>query len=135
MNGRIHLIAALAALLISSSGIAQEKVDNSAILGVWKIEVDADGQYYYLIMQLKEASGKLEGTVSESEGTFTDRELENEAFDGTSLSFEFNSPTPPDGLERLVKAEFKLVEGKLDGTIAVPAMGVTVRATATKEGL
>ena len=134
MNRRIFL-AALAALLIFSFAIAQEKVDNSAILGVWKIEVDANGQYYQLTMELKEAAGKLEGTVSESQGMFTDKALENEAFDGTTLSFEFNSPTPPDGLERLVKAEFKPVEGKLDGTMAVPAMGVTVRATAAREGL
>jgi hypothetical protein len=122
----------LAVLAFATFGTAQEKVDNSAILGVWKIEVDADGQYYYLTMELKEASGKLEGTASEEQGTFTDKPLEDLVFDGTTLSFAFNSPTPPDGLERLVKAEFKLVEGKLDGTMTVPSMGVTVRATATK---
>jgi hypothetical protein len=135
MNIRILTAAALSALVIFSSGIAQEKVDYSAVLGKWKIEVDADGQYYYLTMELKQGSGKLEGTVSEAQGAFTDKPLENLAFDGTLLSFEFNSPTPPDGLERLIKAEFKLAEGKLDGTVNIPSMGVSVRATATKEGL
>ena len=134
MNKKIFLAAALSALFIFSSGIAQEKADNSPILGKWKIEVDIDGQYYYVTMDLKEAAGKLEGTVSESQGMFTDKVLENVAFDGTTLSFEFNSPTPPDGLERLVKAEFKLVEGKLDGTMTAPSLGASVRATAAKEG-
>ena len=135
MNNRILLTAALAALCIFTYGTTQEKVDFSAVVGTWNIEVDADGQYFYLTMGLKEASGKLEGTLSEAQGTFTDKALENLAFDGTALSFEFNSPTPPDGMERLIKAEFKLIEGKLDGTMSVPAMGVTVRATAAKEGI
>jgi hypothetical protein len=133
MEKRILAAAVLSALFVLTPGMAQENVDNSGVLGKWKIEIYADGQYYYLTMELTEAEGKLEGTVSESQGTFTDRALENEAFDGTTLSFEFNSPTPPDGLERLLRAEFKLLEGKLDGTITVPAMGVTVRATAAKE--
>jgi hypothetical protein len=85
-------------------------------------------------MDLKELAGKLEGMVSESQGTFTDRPLEDIAFDGSLLGFGFNSPTPPDGLERQVKAEFRLVNGKLDGTITAPSLGVSVRATATKEG-
>ncbi len=135
MNYRILAAAVLLALFVFSSGMAQEKADHSSVLGKWKIEVNADGQYYYLTMELKDVSGKMEGTVSEAQGTFTDKPLEELSFDGTTLSFAFNSPTPPDGLERLVKAEFKVVEGKLDGTMTVPSMGVSVRATATKEGL
>jgi len=113
-------------------GSAQEKVNLEPVLGKWNVEIDADGQYFYLTMELKDVSGKLEGTISESQGMFTDLELVNESFDGTTLSFEFTSPTPPDGMERLIKAELQLLEGKLDGSMNVPALGMSVRVTATR---
>ena len=48
MKKGIFLSAVLIALFIFSYGIPQEKADNMAILGKWKIEVDADGQYYHV---------------------------------------------------------------------------------------
>ncbi len=129
---RLWVGVAIMAFALILFGSAQEKVNLEPVLGKWNVEIDADGQYFYLTMELKDVSGKLEGTISESQGMFTDLELVNESFDGTTLSFEFTSPTPPDGMERLIKAELQLLEGKLDGSMNVPALGMSVRVTATR---
>jgi hypothetical protein len=112
---------------------AQAKADYGQILGTWKVEIDAGEQFYYLALVLKVSEGKLEGTVSESQGSFTDVPLANILLDGDKLNFEFTCPTPPDGIERLVMAEFKVGVDKLEGTVSVPDIQAVVPATATRE--
>lgn len=123
----------LAALFLFVLASAQEKTDLSKVTGTWKIEIAAGENYYYLTMILKEAAGSLSGTISEATGLLIDAPLADILFDGASLSFTFNSPTPPDGLERLVKAEFKLVEGGLDGMVIVPSLDASAPAKAAKD--
>jgi hypothetical protein len=122
-------------VLFSFSWAAQEKPDYGKIVGTWKIEVDADGEYYYLTLELKNAEGNLEGTISEDAGSFTDVPISEILFDGENLSFEFTSPTPPDGLERLVKAELKVGVDTMNGVMNVPDLGASATATATREKL
>mgnify|MGYP001055838487 CR=1 FL=1 len=137
MNRRINPCLIILAFYVvgcfSFSQSGQQNPDYGKILGVWKIEVNADGDYYYLTLNLKDVGGALEGTVSESQGYFTDVPISEIVFDGENLSFEFNSPTPPDGVTRLVSAEFKVGLDTMDGVINVPDLGVSATATATRE--
>ncbi len=137
MNKRhFSFLAAIIFLLptyFSFSLRAQEKASIETIVGTWRIEVDADGEYYYLTLNLKSVNGTLEGTISESQGYFTDVPISDIVFEGENLSFEFNSPTPPDGAARLVTAEFKVGVDTMDGIVNVPDLGVSAPAIATKE--
>jgi hypothetical protein len=119
--------------LFSSAEATQAKADNGKVLGLWKIEIAANGDYYYLTLDMKETEGTLAGAVSESQGTFTDLPVSNIAFDGENLNFEFTCATPPDGVERLVKAEFKVGVDTLDGTMSVPDLQAIAPATGTRE--
>lgn len=120
-------------LLSLSSMESQEAVDYGKILGNWEIEVDADGEYYYLTMILKMSDGELEGTISESTGYFSDVPLSDIEYDGTSLRFEFTAPTPPDGYERVVRTEFEVGDNTLEGTMDVDDLGVSALATGKRE--
>lgn len=113
----------------------QQTPDYGKILGKWKIEVNVDGEYYHLTLNLRSVNGTLEGTISESMGYFTDVSVSNIAFAGETFSFEFNSPTPPDGMQRLVSAEFKVGVDVMDGVVSVIELGVSASATATREKL
>ena len=126
----ICLIAAVSGLWAQT---APAKVDNSRIAGAWQVEIDADGTYYYLSLNILDSAGKLEGTVSEASGLFKDVPLADVLFDGEKLTFKFNSPTPPDGASREVGAEFKLVQGALDGMVRVVDLAVSVPAKGTRE--
>ncbi len=112
---------------------SQTTPDYGKILGKWKMEISADGEYYYLTLILRSVDGTLEGTVSESMGYFTDVPISEIVFDGENLSFDFKSPTPPDGLERLVSASFKVGVDTMDGVVNLPELGISAMATATRE--
>jgi hypothetical protein len=112
---------------------SQDTVDYGKILGDWEMEVDVGGEFYYLSFSIEKTDEGFKGSVSESSGFFSDVPLENIEFDGTHLSFETNIPTPPDGYENFVKAELKLVEGKLEGNLSVESLGISASATATKK--
>lgn len=116
-----------------SPGLSQETPDLRKIMGAWDIEVDADGEYYYLSMSIEKSEEGLKGTISESTGAFSDVPLSNIEYDGQTLKFTFNSPTPPDGIERLVKAEFKVGDNKLEGLLTVEDLEATATATATRK--
>jgi len=120
-------------LLSPSSMKSQEAVDYGKILGNWEIEVDADGEYYYLTLILKMSDGELEGAISESTGYFSDVPLSNIEYDSTSLRFEFTAPTPPDGYERLVRTEFEVGDNTLEGTMNLDDLGVSALATGKRE--
>ena len=136
MKRKITLNLALSLFLTLSSALSggQETTDLEKILGDWELEVDAGGgEYYYLYLHFEDSDSILTGEISESQGFFTDVPLENIQFDGHALSFEFTVPTPPDGLERLVVAEFTVSEDKMDGFLSLPDIGVSAPAVATRE--
>lgn len=120
-------------LLTLSSMKSQEAVDYGNILGNWEIEVDADGEYYYLTLILKMSDGELEGAISESTGYFSDVPLSDIEYDGANLRFEFTAPTPPDGYERVVRTEFEVGDNTLEGTMNVDDLGVSALATGKRE--
>jgi len=136
MNTRF--VAAVLCITLAAAGslwaqTAPAKVDNSKIAGIWQLEIDADGTYYYLNLNIMDNAGKLEGTVSEASGLFKDVPLAEVLFDGEELAFKFSSPTPPDGASREVGAEFKLIQGALDGVVRVVELAVSVPAKGTRE--
>ncbi len=114
----------LVSLLPASS---LEKGDNAKVLGYWDLELDAEGDNYYLSMTFEESNGKLSGKISEFTGSFENVPLKKIVFDGEKLTFEFTAPTPPDGMDRLLKAVFKIGEKKLEGFLNVPDL--TLSAT------
>lgn len=112
---------------------SQEAVDYGKVVGNWEIEVIAEGEYYYLTLALERSDDELEGTISESAGFFTDAQVSNIEYDGPNLSFEFVAPTPPDGYERLIRAEFEVGDNTLEGTMTIDDLGMTVPATGKRE--
>ncbi len=107
----------------------------SKLTGDWQVVVEAEGQYFYLSLTLKEVEGKLEGTISEASGFFKDVALTNIKLEADSLHFEFTAPTPPDGLARQVVADLKITADyeKMEGSLYVPDLGVVSRATVTRQ--
>jgi hypothetical protein len=132
--GRLPLVTILVVLILclSSSAVAQEKKSNAKVIGEWNVEVNGNGQYYYLTMTFAESGGKLSGTMSEQSGMFKDAPLTNIEFDGQNLSFEITVATPPDGLEKLWTASFAVGEDKMDGSFSNEQVG-SVSASATRE--
>lgn len=126
------LVAALALALVAGLA-AQVKPDPTPLLGQWLLEVNAGGESYFLPLELKLVEDKLAGSLSEQSGMFTNVPLSAVVWDGALLKFEATIPTPPDGAERLCKSEFKLVEGKLVGTLTVEEMGLSAPTTGTKK--
>ena len=112
---------------------AQGHDDLEKVLGTWEVELDVEGEYFYLLMALDESEGKLSGTISESSGFFSDLPLSNIEYDGDSLNFDFTAPTPPDGMNRLLKMEFKVGEDKLEGMLIAEDLGITATAIATRK--
>jgi hypothetical protein len=127
------VLAAAALLALVLAAQAQQKVDLNKIAGSWSLEVNAGGEFYYLTLDIKVKDGKLEGGLSEANGMFKDAPLANIEFDGTTLKFEVKIPTPPDGAERLVKTEMKLVDAKLEGMLTIAEMGLSVGVTGVKK--
>jgi hypothetical protein len=126
------LIAAVIALSFAVSAIAQEKADTTKVVGVWKIEVYTGDATYVLSLVVSEEQGQLAGKVSESMGSFTDVAISDIFYDSVSFRFNFVSPTPPDGLARTVKADFKVGADTMGGTVSVPDLDVVVDAKATR---
>jgi hypothetical protein len=108
------------------------KPDPAPLLGQWLLEVNA-GESYMLPLALKLVEGKLAGTLSEQSGMFTDVPLTDLTWDGTTLKFGAKIPTPPDGSERPIKAEFKIDQGKLVGTLSIEDLGMAVPVAGTKK--
>lgn len=119
--------------VLSFSLLASQVIDFSKITGDWEIELEAEGEYYYLDMTIEESEGKISGTISESSGFFYDIELENIEYDGENFSFTFDAPTPPDGMERTVGGEFEMGETNIEGFINVPDLGIYAAAIATRK--
>jgi hypothetical protein len=137
MGTRFAIATLCMGLVAAGGGFSAQtppaKVDHSKIVGAWQLEIDADGTYYYLSLNILENAGRLEGAVSEVSGMFKDVPLAEIVFDGEKLTFKFNSPTPPDGVSREVGAELKLVQGALDGMVRVPDLAVSAPAKGARE--
>jgi len=132
-RGVAVLIVGLVLFGLGAAGLRGQESAKAKVLGTWDVEVTADGQSYLLTMVLNEANDQLTGTMSEQNGVFTDVALSSLSYDGTTLTFEFNSPTPPDGTERLVQATFSWAGDGLEGSVTVPDLGVTAPAKANKK--
>jgi hypothetical protein len=124
--------AAVLTLSFVASAMAQEKADTAKVVGAWKIEVYAGDQTYYLNLVVIEDNGQLAGKISESMGSFTDVVISDIFYDSVSFRFNFISPTPPDGLSRTIKAEFKVGADTMGGIISVPDLDITTDAKATR---
>jgi hypothetical protein len=133
---KIGLMMMLTAVLAVGAPIQnppKPKVDYTPLVGIWTLQIDAGGEFYFLILELKLNAGKLEGQMSEQNGLFTNAPLSNIEFDGETLKFDAKTPTPPDGAERLIKTEVKLIAGKLEGMITVVEMNLSAPLTGTKK--
>lgn len=132
--GKILIFGLLFAFGLSFSVLfGQEKLSPEKVMGEWNVEIDAGGEYYYLNMTIEKTDGTLEGTISEESGYFQNLTLSSIEFDGAILKFEFTAPTPPDDYERVVKAEFKVGENRLEGYMTAEDLGLTVSAVATRK--
>ncbi|MBM3293730.1 MAG: hypothetical protein FJY82_04310 [Candidatus Aminicenantes bacterium] len=127
------LAVAVSTALPLAAGQAPAKPNYGPLLGLWAIEVDAGGEYFYLTLEFKLVEGQCEGALSEQGGFFSQLPVADIDWDGTTLKFDFKSPTPPDGVERQVKSEFKYAEGKLAGMMTIPDLGMSVPATGAKK--
>jgi hypothetical protein len=133
MKSWSRLIPALLILALALTLSAQTKPAPDKLLGAWALEVNAGGESYFLTLEFKITSNKLEGALSEQSGMFTNVPLASIEWDGTVLKFACKIPTPPDGSERGTKSEMKFQDGKLAGTITIEDMGLTASMTATKK--
>ena len=132
---KLSLIMFLLAAVTLAAGQnpPQTKVDYNKIVGDWSLEVNAGQEIYYLPLVLKVTEGKLGGTLSEVNGLIKDVPLTAVEFDGLLLKFEAKTPTPPDGAERPIKFELKLVGDKLEGQVIVTDLSMSVPVTGAKK--
>ncbi|MCX7972908.1 MAG: hypothetical protein N3B16_00200 [Candidatus Aminicenantes bacterium] len=128
----------LLAVIVLSLGILGWKLwaqQLSQLVGDWQMVVEAEGQYFYLNLSFKETEGKFEGTVSEANGFFSHLPLINIKFEADKLTFDFNAPTPPDGLSRLITAELKISADyeKMEGTLFVHDLDIIASVKVTRK--
>lgn len=124
----------MALIFIPVSGTASLQAgDNGKIVGSWELEIDAGGEYYYLTMILQETEGSLQGNVSEASGYFYDVPLKDILYENDVLTLKFASPTPPDGLERLVSCKFDVGDDLLEGSLTIEELGLTAYVSGKRE--
>jgi hypothetical protein len=112
---------------------SMQAADHGKILGSWQLEIDAAGEYYYLTMILLESETALQGKVSEDGGYFYDVPLKDILFESNVLTLKFTSPTPPDGLERIITCKFEVGDDLLEGSLTIEEMGLTAYVTGKRE--
>jgi hypothetical protein len=117
----------------AASGLAGMKsADQAKLVGAWGLEIDAEGEYYYLAIVIEESDGILSGKISEESGFFTDVVIEQIKFDGKTLAFQFDAPTPPDGEERTLDAELVFSGDTCEGTISIEDLGMILDMSGKK---
>ena len=126
--GMIFLAAAAAGALCQA-----QKVSHDVLIGTWDLELDADGENFYLTMVIEETNEALKGKISEESGFFTDAVLEELAFDGKTLTFSFNAPTPPDGEERALMTELTITGDSCEGILSIEDLGISVDISGKKQ--
>jgi len=123
-----------AALLAVALSVPAQQAAPDKVAGVWNVEVSVETDVFYLTLTLRAAEGKLEGEISEAYGSFANVPITEVVYDGTVLNFAFNAPTPPDGLERAIKVEFKVLdETHLEGILTVSDLGLGAPVKAVRQ--
>src|SRR4030042_1569009 len=97
-----------AGLLAVGLPLQPQQASPEKIAGTWSVEIAVDTEAFFLSLTLGASGEGLEGSVSETYGSFTDLPITETVFDGTTLSFQFIAPTPPDGMERAGLVELKV---------------------------
>ena len=118
-------------VLVLASGLSAVSTGtaNAKVVGTWDLEIYAEGQYFYLTMNLQESEGVLAGTVSEQSGFFTDSPLSEVAFDGELLSCLASVPSPPDGMVLSWWISLKIGEEVAEGSISNADIGLSASMT------
>jgi len=105
------------------------KPDLSKVLGTWSLEINADGQVFYLTLVMEAVEGTLAGKVSEQNLMFTDTPLSDIAYDGETLKCTATVPSPPDMATRPWAIELKVGPESLEGTIANEELMISASMT------
>jgi hypothetical protein len=105
------------------------KPDLSKVLGTWNIEINADGQLFYLTLVMEAVEGRLAGKVSEENGMFTDAALSDIAYEGEILKCTVTVPSPPDMATRPWAIELKVGPDTLEGTIGNAELMISATMT------
>jgi hypothetical protein len=119
-------------ILVSLPVTGQHAPDDGKFVGIWELEIDTGEEYLYYFLKIEKSESEFKGWIGEEKEMTEGAPLSEIQLDGENLNFEFTAPTPPDGLERLVKCEFKLSDNKLEGFFILEDIDVVVSVTATK---
>ena len=112
-------------VLVSGLSAVSHEAGNAKVIGTWDLEIYAEGQYFYLTMNLLESEGVLTGTVSEQSGFFTDSPLSEVTFDGEFLSCLASVPSPPDGMVLSWWISLKIGDDVAEGSISNADIGLS----------
>lgn len=124
------IVVGLAALAWSAPAAqTAPKPDLGKVLGTWDLEINADGQVFYLTMVLEKVEGKLAGKVSEQNGMFTDAPLSEIAYDGETLKCTASVPSPPDMATHPWGIELKVGADTAEGTIGNAELTISAAIT------
>ncbi|MBN1273113.1 MAG: hypothetical protein JXB26_12660 [Candidatus Aminicenantes bacterium] len=127
------MIGVFTLVCLAGMSSLQAQVEQTDITGVWDMEIDADGEYYYLTMTVKKGEKGLQAFVSEANGMFTDITVSELKYEGENLSFVIVVPTPPDGAERRVDFALVVSGESMSGTINITDLQMIADVTCTKQ--
>lgn len=119
------LRVALMSVFLLASGLAAGPTDYAKVIGTWQLELQVEGQYFYLSMTLQENQGILSGTVSEQSGFFTDSPLAEVTYENGVLVTLAAVPSPPDGSMLSWWISLNIGEDSAEGTISNSDIGIT----------
>ena len=126
----VILVVGLAAGAWAAQAVPKApKPDLGKVLGTWSIEIDADGQMFYLTLVMEAVEGQLSGKVSEQNGMFTDAALSDFAYDGEILKCTAAVPSPPDMATRPWAIELRVGPETLEGTIGNAELMISASMT------
>lgn len=115
------------------SGQAVTAPDWQNVVGIWSLTVEADNYNIYLTLSLELAGDQVKGKMTEQSGMVPEVPLEGIEFDNENLKFVITAPSPPDGLNKVWKASFKVSGDKLEGAFFNEELGIAAAAAGTRE--
>ncbi len=116
---------ALMSVLLPAAGLTAAPADYAKVIGTWELELQVEGQYYYLSMTLQEKDGALSGTVTEKSGFFTDSPLAEVTYENGVLVTLAAVPSPPDGSILSWWISLNVGDDSAEGTISNSDIGIT----------
>lgn len=134
-----NAIVLLAVTLLASAALARPSgqvataTDWQKVIGIWSLTVEADSYNIYLTLSLELNEGLVKGKMTEQSGMIPEVPLEAVEFDNENLKFAITAPSPPDGLNKVWKASFKVFGDKLEGAFFNEELGIAAAATGTRE--